>query len=117
GNGGGERLVDGDDGFVECSVQQGGADGQFDLDVSLSAGVIGSLRISGEAAGTAATVDVTFTTTSFSLEQDGCTATVREALAGAIWLDNLSCPGLVDRSSPAISCTGTGGLIAENCSR
>lgn len=117
GTGAGERLVDGDGGFVGCTVQQGSADGQFNFDVDLSAGVIGSLGISGSTTGTTATVDVSFTTTSFGLAQDGCTATVREALAGAIWLDELSCPGLVDRSSPAISCTGTGGLIAENCSR
>lgn len=121
GNGQGDRLVDGDDGIVSCRVEETGT-GQFSVSVDLSSGEIGTLSIRGTASkapsveGTA-TVDVDFTTTQFRLTQDGCTATVREALAGAIWLDDLSCPGLVDPSSPGISCTGTGGVIAENCAR
>jgi hypothetical protein len=119
GNGAGARFVDGDDdGFVECTVEEGSAAGQFNVSLSLSAGDFGNLSVVGVATGTQATVDVNFTTTTaVSLSQDDCTATVEEALAGAIWLKNLSCPGLVDRSSPGISCTGTGGLIAENCAR
>jgi hypothetical protein len=121
GNGAGARFVDGtDDGYVTCTVEEGGADGQFNVDVRLSAGDFGNLSVVGvaPAAGGQATVDVNFTTTSaLSLSQDDCTATVEEALPGAIWLKNLSCPGLVDPSSPGISCTGTGGLIAENCAR
>ena len=119
GNGAGARFIDGEgDGFVSCTVEQGSAAGQFDLNLSLSAGDFGNLSVVGTATGEQATVDVNFTTTSFvSLSQDDCTATVEEALAGAIWLKNLSCPGLVDDSSPGISCTGTGGLIAENCAR
>lgn len=118
GNGAGARFVDGDDGYVECSVEQGSAAGQFNLSLSVSAGDFGTLSVSGSAAGEQATVDVDFTTTSaVTLSQDDCTATVEEVLAGAIWLKNLSCPGLVDRSSPGIACTGTGGLIAENCAR
>jgi len=118
GNGVGDRFVDGDGGFVECSVAQGSAAGQFNVNVSLSAGDFGNLTVVGVATGGQATLDVDFTTTSsISLSQDACTATVKEALAGAIWLQNLSCPGLVDPSSPTIACTGTGGLIAENCAR
>lgn len=119
GNGNGARFVDGsDDGYVTCTVEEGSADGQFNVDLRLSAGDFGNLSVVGVAAGGQATVDVDFTTTSaLSLSQDDCTATVQEALAGAIWLKNLSCPGLVDPSSPGISCTGTGGLIAENCAR
>jgi hypothetical protein len=119
GNGNGARFVDGsDDGYVTCTVEEGSADGQFNVDLRLSAGDFGTLSVVGVAAGGQATVDVDFTTTSaLSLSQDDCTATVEEALAGAIWLKNLSCPGLVDPSSPGISCTGTGGLIAENCAR
>jgi hypothetical protein len=118
GNGSGARFVDGEgDGFVECSVEEGSA-GQFNVSLSLSAGDFGNLSVIGVATGDQATVDVDFTTTtSVSLSQDDCTATVEEALAGAIWLKNLSCPGLVDPSSPGISCTGNGGLIAENCAR
>jgi hypothetical protein len=121
GNGQGERLVDGDDGLVECSVRESGA-GQFDLSLNLTGGEIGALSVRGAASkapnvdGTA-TIDIDMTTSGFRLTQDGCTATVREALAGAVWLDDLSCPGLIDPSSPSISCTGTGGLIIENCSR
>jgi hypothetical protein len=118
GNGAGARFVDGDDGFVECTVEEGSAAGQFNLSLELSAGDFGSLYVTGVATGEEATLNVDFTTTSsISLGQDGCTASVRQALAGAIWLQELSCPGLVDPSSPGISCTGTGGLIAENCSR
>jgi hypothetical protein len=118
GSGGGARFVDGDDGYVECTVEEGSAAGQFNVSLDLSAGDFGNLSVRGVATGEQATLDVDFTTTgSISLGQDGCTATVRQALAGAIWLQNLSCPGLVDPSSPGISCTGTGGLIAENCSR
>jgi hypothetical protein len=118
GSGAGDRFVDGDGGFVECSVSQGSAAGQFDVSVNLSAGDFGTLTVFGVATGGEARLDVDFTTTSFiSLNQDGCTATVREALAGAIWLQNLNCPGLVDPSSPNVSCTGMGGLIAENCAR
>jgi hypothetical protein len=121
GNGQGERLVDGDDGLVECRVQEAAA-GQFNVSLNLTSGEIGALSIRGTASkapnvdGTA-TIDIDFRTTGFRLQQDGCTATVREALAGAVWLDDLSCPGLIDPSSPSISCTGTGGLIIENCSR
>jgi hypothetical protein len=118
GNGTGARFVDGSDGYVTCTVQPGGADGQFNLSMTLSAGDFGNLTVSGTASGGQATVDVAFTTTSsIDLAQDGCTATVKEALAGAIWLQNLSCPTLKDDSSPGIACTGTGGLIAENCAR
>ena len=119
GNGVGDRFVDGqDDGYVECTVEQGGGEGQFNVLMTLSAGDFGNLRVSGVANGNQATVDVDFTTTSsVSLSQDDCTATVEEALEGAIWLKNLRCPGLVDPSSPGISCTGTGGMIAENCAR
>jgi len=118
GRGAGDRFVDGDEGYVECNVSEGSAAGQFNLSLSLSGGDFGNLSVRGVATGTDATVDLDFTTTGgISLEQDGCTATVREALAGAIWLTNLSCPGLIDPSSPGVTCTGTGGLIAENCSR
>jgi hypothetical protein len=121
GDGGGARFVDGSgDGYVECTVQQGSAAGQFNLSLNLSAGDFGTLSVRGVATGEQATVNVDFTTTtsiSLSSPADGCTATVKEALAGAIWLQNLSCPSLTDASSPGIACTGTGGLIAENCAR
>lgn len=118
GNGAGARFVDGDDGYVECTVEEGAAAGQFNVSLNLSAGDFGNLTVIGSATGEQATVDVSFTTTSsVRLSQDDCTANVEEVLAGAIWLKNLSCPGLVDPSSPGISCTGTGGLIAENCAR
>src|SRR5688500_12702529 len=112
GDGTGARFVDGtDDGYVTCTVEEGSADGQFNVDVRLSAGDFGNLSVVGvaPAARGQATVDVNFTTPSaLSLSQDDCTATVQEALPGVIWLKNLGCPGLVDPSSHGISCTGTG---------
>lgn len=118
GRGEGARFVDGDGGFVECIVQDSSTAGQLDLSLNLSGGDFGNLNVSGVLAGEMATVDVSFTTTgAVRLEQDGCTASVQEARPGAVWLQNLNCPGLVDRSSPNITCTGTGGLIAENCAR
>lgn len=122
GSGQGPRLVDGDDGRVECNVSNGSAAGEFNVTVTLSSGEIGSLllrgavTLAGDAQGTG-TFRVDFTTTQFSLTQTGCTATVEEALPGAVWVSNLTCPDLGDPSSPSIACVGTGGFIAENCSR
>jgi hypothetical protein len=122
-NGTGDRLVDGDDdSLVECSVTEAAAAGQYNLSFNLSSGEIGSFNVRGSLTKPAdadgqGTFDVIFNTTSFSLEQDGCTGTIRQALRGAVWISSLSCPGLIDPSSPGISCTGNGGLIAENCSR
>jgi hypothetical protein len=123
GSGQGERLVDGkDDSFVECSVSEGSASGQFDVSFDLSSGEIGSFSARGAVTMTSATegtgmVDIIFQTTSFTLRQDGCTATAKAGLEGAVWFDSLSCPGLVDRSSPGVVCNGSGGFIAENCAR
>jgi hypothetical protein len=123
GSGQGDRLVDGsDDSLVQCTVAAGSAAGQFNVNLDLSRGEIGNFSASGvvtmtsETAGTA-NVDIVLQTTSFTVAQDGCTATARAGLAGAVWLNNFSCPGLVDPSSPGSICTGTGALIAENCSR
>lgn len=121
GSGQGERLVDGDDAIVECTVSESGA-GQFNVAFDLSSGEIGSFGARGtvskmpNADGTG-TFNINFVTTQFSLEQDGCTATVEEALEGALWVSNLSCPTFGDPRSPSIACTGTGGFILENCSR
>jgi hypothetical protein len=123
GSGGGDRLVDGSAGsFVECRVAGAGASGQFNVSFNLSSGEIGSFSASGVVTMTSqtegtGTFDIVFQTTSFTLRQDGCTATARAGLEGAVWLDGLNCSGLLDPSSPAIACTGTGGLIAENCAR
>lgn len=123
GGGAGARLVDGEGGgFVSCSVSATGAD-TYAVGLDFSVGEIGSFSArgsvtngAGDTPGTG-TLDIYFTTTQFDLEQRGCTATVEEAFAGATWISNLSCPGMVDPSSPQISCVGTGGFIAENCSR
>jgi hypothetical protein len=123
GNGAGDRLVDGsDDANIVCGVSEGSAAGQYNVNFNLSRGEIGSFNLRGSLTKPAdgdgqGMFNVVFATTSFTLQQNGCTGTVRQALPGAVWLSSLSCPGLVDPSSPAITCTGTGGLIAENCSR
>jgi hypothetical protein len=123
GTGQGERLVDGDDdSLVTCRVSEGNASGQFDVTFDLSSGEIGSFSATGTVTMTSATegtgvLDIIFQTSSFTLRQDGCTATAKAGLEGAVWFDSLSCPGLVDRSSPGIVCNGSGGLIAENCAR
>jgi hypothetical protein len=118
-----ERLVDGsDDSLVECTVSEGNAAGAFDLELNVSSGEIGRLYLRGpitKAAGVdgQGTFDMTFNTTSFSLQQEdlGCTGTVKDARPGAVWITNLSCPSMSDPSSPGVSCTGSGGFIAENC--
>lgn len=123
GNGGGERLVDGDDGgVVECSVTPSATDGRYDVRFDLTGGPVASFSARGtvdKAPGVPGTgsLDVYISTSQFSLNQAGCTATVQEAIGGALWVRNLSCPALRDPSSPAIECTGTGGFIIENCSR
>jgi hypothetical protein len=123
GSGQGERLVNGeDDNFVECRVSEGGASGQFDVSFDLSSGEIGSFSARGAVTMTSATegtgtVDIILQTTSFTLEQDGCTATAKAGLEGAVWFDSVTCPGLVDRRSPGGVCNGLGGFIAENCAR
>jgi hypothetical protein len=124
--GGGDRLEDGGDGIVECTVEEGSAAGTYNVSYRISVGEIGSYSASGivtvtpgQANGaTAGTgmLNVDFSTTQFSLGQRNCSATVKQVIPGAIWINNLSCPDLEDPSSPSISCVGTGGWIAENCS-
>jgi len=120
--GGGARLKDGGENIVECTVSEGNAPGTFDVSYRVSKGEIGSYSANGvvtmppgQKTGTG-TLDVGFQSTQFSLTQEGCTATVNQAIAGAIWISSLSCPSLRDPSSPAIECVGSGGFIAENCS-
>jgi hypothetical protein len=123
GNGAGERLVDGDDDvIVECSVVPAATAGQYDVRFDLTGGAVASFSASGTVNkmpgvdGTG-TLDVYITTSQFSLSQADCTATVREAIGGALWVSNMTCPALVDPSSPAVECTGTIGFIIENCAR
>jgi hypothetical protein len=121
--GGGDRLEDGDGSIVECSVTDGNVAGTYNVTYRISVGEIGSYSASGIVTqtpggpGGTGTLNVDFATTQFKLGQKGCTATVKQVLRGAIWITNLSCPELEDPSSPSISCVGTGGFIAENCSR
>jgi hypothetical protein len=120
-----ERLVDGSDGsLVECTVSEGNAAGAYDLQLTLSIGEIGSMYLRGPLTKPAGadgqgTFDINFNTTSFSLEQEdlGCTGTVKDARPGAVWITDLSCPSMSDPSSPGVACTGSGGLIAENCAK
>jgi hypothetical protein len=116
-NAAGDRIVDSASAEVRCSVSAApGAEGSFRVNMRLSTGEIGDLSGEGvlsKAAG--GSFDLNFTTESFSLEQDGCVATVETVKAGAIWIRSLNCPNLRDDSSPGIACVGNGGIILENC--
>jgi hypothetical protein len=123
GNGSGERLVDGDDDvIVECAVTPTATSGQYQVSFDLTGGAVASFSARGTVdkmpgvPGTGS-LDIDIATSQFSLNQDDCTATVQEAIGGALWVRNLSCPALRDPSSPEIECTGTGGFIIENCAR
>jgi hypothetical protein len=123
GNGQGDRLVDGDDDvIVQCSVAPAATADQFNVSFDLSGGAVASFSVRGtvnkvpNVPGTGS-LDIDIATSQFALNQDDCAATVEEALGGALWVSNLSCPSLRDPSSPAVECTGTGGFIIENCSR
>jgi hypothetical protein len=113
----GDRLVDKGDDAVQCTVAPAKAAGSFDVRIYLSSGEIGNFSATGAVTAAGGELDVSFTTSAFSLAQNNCTVTVTKVLAGAVWIKGLSCPALKDESSPAIACAGTGGLIFENCSR
>ena len=123
GNGSGERLVDGDDGvIVSCSVTPTATNGQYAVSFDLTGGAVASFSVRGtvdKAPGVPGTgsLDVDIAASGIALNQDDCTATVQEAIGGALWVSNLTCPALRDPSSPAVECTGTGGFIIENCAR
>ena len=114
------RVVDGAD-LVSCRVAGvAGMPDVFDVEFEFSAGAIGNMIAEGqvsEAAG--GTLDVNLQANSGGLElaQDGCAVTVKEALAGAVWITSLSCSNMLQARSPGQACTGTGGLILENCAR
>jgi hypothetical protein len=122
GGGGGERLKDGGENIVECTVSKGSAPGTFNVSYNVSVGEIGSYSASGVLPapppdGTSTgPLDISFQTTQFTLGQESCVATVKQLKDGLIWVNNLSCPSLKDDNSPAVECVGTGGFIAENCS-
>jgi hypothetical protein len=123
GNGSGARLVDGKDGaFVECAVTPAATAGDYDVRFDLGGGAVTSFGARGTVSkmpnvpGTGS-LDIDIATSQFSLGQDDCTATVQEAIGGALWVRNLTCPALRDPSSPAVECTATIGFIIENCER
>ena len=96
--------------------------GQDRVSFDLSGGAVASFSVRGtvdKAPGALGTgsLDVDIAAAGVALNQDDCTATVQEAVGGALWVSNLSCTNLRDPSSPAVACTGTGGFIIENCAR
>ena len=114
----GERVVEGDDGLVECLVQDTGDQENFLISLRLQSGSVGNFRASGQLSKmNGGTLDVNFTITGSALEADGCTAQVETLIPGALWVNSLECTGLKDASSPNLACDATGGLIFENCSR
>lgn len=115
--GNGERIVDGDD-LVSCQVSPAASGGgAFDVNFDFATDVITSFSASGRLDAAGGEIDINLVTPGFALEQDSCTATVKTILPGAVWIQSLNCPDLVDPRSPGIRCTGVGGLIFENCSR
>jgi hypothetical protein len=115
-NANGDRLVDGGNDVVECTVTPAD-DNNFRLNARVSSGIVGNFRVNGLISPSNATVDISFvpTTTGSELEQDACTGTVSTVLAGAVWIQNLRCDRMLDARSPNIACNGSGGLIFENC--
>lgn len=114
--GAGERIVDGGDNLVGCVVSQAEGDA-FDVSLDFASDVVTSFSASGRLDSSGGEIDINLVTPGFGLEQDSCTATVQTILPGAVWIQSLSCPNLLDPRSPGIRCSGTGGLIFENCSR
>ncbi len=114
------RVADGAD-LVSCRVAAAaGMPDVFDVEFEFSAGAIGNLIAEGqlsEAAGGALDVNLQANSGGLELAQDNCTVTVKEALAGAVWITSLLCPNMLQARSPGQACTGTGGLILENCAR
>jgi hypothetical protein len=113
----GDRVVDSGADLVQCRVLPSATAGSFNVSLRLSSGEIGNFIASGVLPATGSgQLDVSFTSTAFSLEQDNCTATIETLNAdGAVWVSNLSCSDLRDDNSPSIACNGTGGVIFENC--
>jgi hypothetical protein len=127
-SGNGTRAVDGSDYLVDCTVKQNPSGADYNVSLRFQGGEVGNFIASGvltapaaaaagqSTADTDGTVDISFNTTQFALEERSCTAKVHTLVPGAIWLSSLSCDALKDPSSPSISCRGTGGVIFENCS-
>jgi len=115
----GDRIVDGPTDSVQCRITQvPGSNESFELDLQVSSGEVGLFRATGVVTPTifGSSLDVELTTTSSSLQQDGCVATAKVVNSlGAVWLQALSCPALRDPSSPGVVCAGSGGVIFENC--
>jgi hypothetical protein len=118
----GDRVTDSGGDLVDCSITPSAAEGSYNVSLSYSnpANQVGNLSVSGALSNMATgNVTISFTSTAFSLSNpvtQPCTARVKVLDPnGAIWIDQLSCPNLVEASSPGISCVGSGGLIFENC--
>ena len=116
----GERIVDRGGTAVNCTVRETpGAEGSYQVDLSIQTqdNEVGYFSASGVVSDTASDLDVRLQTTGFELEQEGCTATIEFAIAGAVWLRDLYCPQLTEERTIGNLCTGRGALIFENCSR
>jgi hypothetical protein len=118
-----DRVKDTGADRVDCSLSSGGADGAYSVTMAYSnpANGVGALEMSGTLIeGQTVAFQLNFQSNAVSLSTNApaqpCMAHVKRLNpAGAIWIDNLSCPDLRDYSSPAIRCVGSGGLIFENC--
>jgi hypothetical protein len=118
-----DRVQDSGGDVVDCSLSAGAAAGSYNVSMYYSnpANAVGGLDISGVLTeGQTVPVRLLFTSSAFSLSSDppGETCMGRVKVlnpAGAIWIDQLSCPNLRDGRSPSIACVISGGLIFENC--
>lgn len=116
----GERIVDRGATAVTCTVRAAAdAPGSYQLALSIQTQdtEIGYFSVNGVVSDTATDLDVRLQTTTFQLEQEGCTATIDTVIPGAVWLRDLRCPQLVDERTTGVACSGNGALIFENCSR
>lgn len=121
-DGRGDRVLDRGADSVECTMTPAAEAGSYDVTLRYAenGGEIGELRIIGRLHETnGGELQLDFQTSSFALSSrnsDPCTAQVNRLVPqGALWIDSLNCPRLIDPSSPAIGCVASGGLIFENC--
>lgn len=111
----GERIEDGGENVVECSVRPAGDGMDYDVQLRFTGGEIGNFSVRGTLGVTGGELELDFNTSQFGLTQADCMATVTAVTSGAIWLTDLRCPNLRDPVTPGTQCDGQGGLIFENC--
>ena len=122
-SGSGDRVKDAGDDVVTCSLAPAATMGSYNVSMFYQNPVnqVGSLEFTGtltEGQTVPLNIDLQAGAVNLSTRTPGqpCMAHVKRLNPdGAIWIDSLSCPNMVDARSPGTSCVGSGGLIFENC--